>query len=142
MFACCHVSNKFDLLPPSGEGGLCCRKKKCRGIPSLKIKFERCARRSFSLRIYLFPRRCSEKSLWKVCLPPRLLRMMFFAIVPGYPERKRVLRLLDQNSRARISVFWVRSLVGGLRSELRRISVLGSVGALSADHVCSENEKC
>ena len=54
--------------------------------------------------------------------------------IPGYPERKRVLRLLDQSSRARISVFGVWSLVGGLRSV--------SVGALSADHVCSENEKC
>ena len=32
-------------------------------------------------------------------------RISRLKVVPGYPERKRVLRLLDQSSRARISVF-------------------------------------
>ena len=71
---------------------------------------------------------------------------MIYKFISGYPERKRVLRLLDQNSRAKILVFGVWSLVAGLRRRLRRRLRSGlrriSVGGAGADHVCSENEKC
>ena len=66
--------------------------------------------------------------------------------IPGYPERKRVLRLLDESSRAKILVSRVRSLVAGLRRFSVQGSVAGSVqgsvGGAGADHVYSENEKC
>ena len=57
--------------------------------------------------------------------------------VPGYPERKRVLRLLDQSPRARISVLGVEVACRRSPSELRRTSV----GGAGAYHVCSLNEE-